>query len=99
MEENVRRIGGLPCQDYASRSSRSSARSGPTRITKYAAGPYTYLAPQLYERLRSNGVEGSQDEVRLELQHLASHGDITLVFEPSQEAGPTIAGVSSQLCP
>jgi hypothetical protein len=53
----------------------------------------------IYERLRSNGVEGSQDEVRQELHHLASHGDITLVFEPSQEAGPTIAGVSSQLCP
>ncbi len=53
----------------------------------------------IYERLRSNGVEVSQHEVHLELQHLASHGDITLVFEPSQEAGPTIAGVSSKLCP
>ncbi len=53
----------------------------------------------VYERLRSNGVEVSQDEVGLELQHLASHGDITLVFEPSKEAGPTIAGVSSELCP
>ncbi len=53
----------------------------------------------IYERLRSNGVEVSQHEVHLELQHLASHGDITLVFEPGQEAGPTIAGVSSELCP
>ncbi len=53
----------------------------------------------IYERLRSNGIEVSQHEVHLELQHLASHGDITLVFEPSQEAGPTIADVSSELCP
>ncbi len=54
----------------------------------------------VYERLRSgaNGIEVSQHEVDLELQHLASHGDIILVFEPSQEAGPTIADVSSELC-
>ncbi len=53
----------------------------------------------IYERLRSDGVEASQHEVGLEIQRLASHGDITLVFEPSQEAGPTIADVSSGLCP
>jgi hypothetical protein len=53
----------------------------------------------IYERLRSNGVEVSQDEVQRELHHLAGHGDITLVFEPGRGAGPTIAGVSSELCP
>jgi hypothetical protein len=53
----------------------------------------------IYERLRNNGVEVSQDEVQRELQHLADHGDIILVFEPGRGAGPTIAGVSSELCP
>jgi hypothetical protein len=53
----------------------------------------------IYERLRSNGVEASEDDVRQELQHLAGHGDITLMFEPSRGAGPTIADVSPKLCP
>src|SRR5687767_13015235 len=76
------------------------------RLRSGASGTIYVPSATIYERLRSGasaseaGIEVSQHEVDLELQHLASHGDITLVFEPSQEAGgtPTIADVSSELC-
>ena len=50
------------------------------------------------ERLQSDGVEVSEDEVQQVLLQLAGHGDITLVFEPSRGTGPTIAGVDPELC-
>ncbi len=56
-------------------------------------------SPTIYERLRSNGVEVSEDEVRQVLYQLVAHHDITLVLEPDRGPGPIIAGVSSELCP
>jgi hypothetical protein len=51
------------------------------------------------ERLRSADVSASEDEVRLELQHLADNNRIKTAVEPGDPAGPTVADVHPGLCP
>ena len=77
----------IVCEEWA--NPENEVRSGTTNVP----------SATVYERLRTSGVEVSADEVHQELVHLAEHGDIDLALEPGQEAGPTIDGVRSELCP
>ena len=51
------------------------------------------------ERLKSAGVEASDGAVRQLLFQLSDRRDITLSSEPGGTAGPTVVGVSPELCP
>ena len=52
------------------------------------------------ERLKSDGDDASELEVRQVLLQLSDLGDITLVLEPGRgSAGPVVAEVDPELCP
>jgi len=53
----------------------------------------------IYERLKRDGDDALEVEVRQVLLQLADHGDITLVLEPGLESGPVVADVDPELCP
>ena len=54
----------------------------------------------IYERLKSDGDDASEVDVRQVLLQLSELGDITLVLEPGRgSAGPVVADVHPELCP
>jgi hypothetical protein len=54
----------------------------------------------IYERLKRDGNDAPEVEVRQVLLQLAALGDITLVLEPSRESDPiVVADVDPELCP
>jgi hypothetical protein len=55
----------------------------------------------IYERLKRDGDDASEDEVRLELLKLAANDDITLLLVPGQGPGHGVgvAAVDPELCP
>ena len=53
----------------------------------------------IYERLKREGDEAPEVEVRQVLLQLAALGDITLVLEPDRESGLVVADVDPKLCP
>jgi Fe2+ or Zn2+ uptake regulation protein len=53
----------------------------------------------IYERLKRDGDNASEAEVRQVLLQLAALGDITLVLEPGRASGPVVADVDPELCP
>jgi Fe2+ or Zn2+ uptake regulation protein len=53
----------------------------------------------IYERLKRDGDDASEVEVRQVLLQLAALGDITLVLEPDRESGLVVADVDPELCP
>ncbi len=53
----------------------------------------------IYERLKSDGDDASEVDVRQVLLQLADLGDITLVLEPGRGSGPVVADVGPELCP
>jgi hypothetical protein len=53
----------------------------------------------IYERLKRDGDDALEDEVRQVLFQLADHGDITLALEPARGPGPVVADVDPELCP
>jgi hypothetical protein len=53
----------------------------------------------IYERLKSDGDDASEVEVRQVLLQLSDLGDITLVLEPGRGSGPVVADVGPELCP
>jgi Fe2+ or Zn2+ uptake regulation protein len=52
----------------------------------------------IYERLKRDGDDASEVEVRQVLLQLRDHGYITLVLEP-RGSGPVVTGVNPELCP
>jgi hypothetical protein len=52
----------------------------------------------IYERLKRDGDDALEVEVRQVLLQLADHGDITLMLEPGLESGPVVADVDPELC-
>ena len=62
--------------------------------------PQTELnSATIYERLKSDGDDVSEVEVRQVLLQLSDLGDITLVLEPGRGSGPVVADVGPELCP
>ena len=53
----------------------------------------------IYERLKRDGDDASEAEVRQVLFQLSDHGDITLVLEPGRGSGPVVYAVDPELCP
>jgi Fe2+ or Zn2+ uptake regulation protein len=53
----------------------------------------------IYERLKSDGDDASEVDVRQVLLQLADLGDITLVLDQGRESGPVVADVHPELCP
>jgi hypothetical protein len=53
----------------------------------------------IYERLKREGGEAPEVEVRQVLLQLSALGDITLVSEPDPESGLVVADVDPKLCP
>jgi hypothetical protein len=53
----------------------------------------------IYERLKSDGDDASEVDVRQVLLQLSELGDITLVLEPGRGSGPVVADVHPGLCP
>ena len=53
----------------------------------------------IYERLKRDGEDASEVEVRQVLLQLSDHRDITLVLEPGRGSGPVVADVDPELCP
>ena len=52
----------------------------------------------IYERLKGDGDDASEVEVRQVLLQLSDQGDITLVLEPGRRSGPVVADVDPELC-
>jgi hypothetical protein len=53
----------------------------------------------IYERLKRDGDDASEAEVRQVLFQLSEHGDVTLVLEPGRGSGPVVYAVDPELCP
>ena len=53
----------------------------------------------IYERLKREGDDASEAEVRQVLFQLSEHGDVTLVLEPGRGSGPVVYAVDPELCP
>jgi hypothetical protein len=60
---------------------------------KWPNGEEALNPATICERLQKTGVSVSEADVRLELEHLADHRDITISLEP------TVTGVNPELCP
>ena len=79
---------------YARRSSTSSARSGRRQTD-------TYLGFDIYEQLRSQGLEVTHEAVNTVLSGLATSGRITLTFSAGDGPPPdgaVIHDIEDDLC-
>src|SRR5215211_4125575 len=52
----------------------------------------------IYERLKRDGDDASEAEVRQVLFQLSEHGDVTLVLEPGRGSGPVAYVADPALC-
>ena len=53
----------------------------------------------IYERLKRDGDDALEAEVRQVLFQLSDHLDITLAFDPGPGSGPVVVDVDPELCP
>ena len=53
----------------------------------------------IYERLKRDGDDALEAEVRQVLFQLSDHLDITLALDPGRGYGPVITDVDPELCP
>ena len=53
----------------------------------------------IYERLKRDGDDALEAEVRQVLFQLSDHLDITLAFDPGRGSGPVVTDVDPELCP